>query len=526
MLVGEIIKLHAFNYPNKVALVEEDGTRLTWKEFNTRVNRLAHALHGLGLAKGDRVAIISRNSHQLAEFLFAVAKAGLVSVALNYRLTPFQLLAILQDCTPRAMLIQKEFTDAADSIYPKVASIEHVIGIDRGHSYPLDYESLLKQNLPEEPAIEVSENDLHTLLYTSGTSGEPKGVPQTHRRLMSGLWIEPFFRCRYHFDDIVLLGLPWSAAAGQFQIAAACLAAVTIVCHTFTAKSLAELVEREKVTVTYLGTTQYKIVRDYLDTCGRTYDLSSLRSIRVGARPMPSDQLKDMLDYFKIPYHQTHRCLGSTENIPILPVMLSGEDIARGLRPEATEKERRRVDSLGRPYLSMVRLIDEEGNDVPTGEMGEIIVKNEGVGSGYWNKPELTAEKFRDGWYYTGDLGSFDEDGYLYFHGRKDFLIKSGMLFVSPMEVENAILRHPAVAEVAVIGVPDEKWGEAVKALVTLKPGQQATEEEIRTHCREYLAGYQVPKSVDFLEDLPKDHQGKIAVKQLIKLYTERGGKA
>jgi len=343
---------------------------------------------------------------------------------------------------------------------------------------------------------------------------------------MSGLWIEPFFRCRYHFDDIVLLGLPWSAAAGQFQIAAACLAAVTIVCHTFTAKSFAELIEREKVTVTYLGSTQYKIVRDYLDTCGRTYDLSSLRSIRVGARPMPSDQLKDMLDYFKIPYHQTHRCLGSTENIPILPVMLSGEDIARGLRPEATEKERRRVDSLGRPYLSMVRLVDEEGNDVPTGEMGEIIVKNEGVGSGYWNKPELTAEKFRDGWYYTGDLGSFDEDGYLYFHGRKDFLIKSGMLFVSPMEVENAILRHPAVAEVAVIGVPDEKWGEAVKALVTLKPGQQATEEEIRTHCREYLAGYQVPKSVDFLEDLPKDHQGKIAVKQLIKLYTERGGKA
>ena len=503
MLVGDIPKLHAMNYPNKVALVDEDGARLTWKILNARINRLAHALQSLGLEKGNRVAIISRNCHQMAEFLFAVAKAGLVSVALNYRLTPFQLMAILQDCTPRAMLAQKEFTDTADSIHPEVSSIEHVIGIDKGHSYPLDYESLLEENSSDEPAFEVSENDLHTLLYTSGTAGEPKGVPQTHRRLMSGLWIEPFFRSRYYPDDVVLLGLPWSAAAGQFQIVAACLASTTIVCHTFTAQSFAELVEREKVTVTYLGGTQYKIVKDYLDTCGHTYDLSSLRSIRVGARPMLSDQLKEMLDYFNIPYQNTHRCLGSTENIPILPLMLSGEDIARGLRPDATEKERRRVDSLGRPYLSMVRIIDEEGNDVPTGEMGEIIVKNEGVGAGYWNKPELTAKKYRNGWYYTGDLGSFDEDGYVYFYGRKDFLIKSGMLFVSPMEVENAITRHPAVAEVAVIGVPDKKWGEAVKALVTLKPGQKATGEEIREHCRVYVAGFQVPKSVDFLEELP-----------------------
>jgi len=521
VLVGDIIKYHSFTYPNKVALIDEVGNRLTWKQFNLRVNRLANALHSLGFANGDRVAIISKNCPQLAEFLFAVAKAGLVSVALNYRLTSFQLTAIVEDSTPRAILSQKEFASASNIMQQNVSSIEHLIGIDTNHPFPLDYEALLEQNSPEEPLVDVSENDFHTLLYTSGTSGEPKGVPQTHRRLMSGLWIEPFFRCRYYFDDVILLGLPWSAAAGQFQIASACLAAATIICHTFTAQSFAELIEREKVTVTYLGSTQYKIVRDYLGNSERTYDLSSLRSLRVGARPMPSEQLKDMLDYFNIQYDQTHRCLGSTENIPILPTMLSGEDIARGLRPDATEKERKRVDSIGRPYLSMVRLIDEDGNDVPTGERGEIIVKNEGVGSGYWNKPELTAQKYRDGWYYTGDLGSFDEDGFLYFHGRKDFLIKSGMLFVSPLEVENAIMKHPAIAEVAVIGIPDDKWGEAVKALVVLKPGQNVTGEEITAHCRQYLAGFQIPKSVDFFDDLPKDHQGKIAFKQLRNAFIQ-----
>lgn len=524
MLLGEIVRLHSVSYPHKVALVDETAARLTWKQFNERVNRLANSLRGLGLTLGERVAILSRNSHQFAEFFFAVAKAGLVSVTLNYRSHPDQLLANLKDSTPKVILIQKEFANIADAICSQSSTIKYRIGIDPGHNYPLDYESLLNQSKPEEPAFDVSGDDLHALLYTSGTTGEPKGVPVTHSHWMSGLWHQAFVCVRYNFDDVLLLGLPLYAPAGQIQILAACFAGVTIVLHTFSGKGFAELVEREKVTVTYLGGTQYKIVRDYLDTCGRTYDFSSLRSLRVGARPMPSDQVKDMLDYFRIPYHNTHRSLGMTEDLPYCPTILSGEDIARGLQPGATEKEKRRVDSLGKPYLTLVKIIDNNGNEVPPGEVGEIVIKNEGVAPGYWNKPEITKERFKDGWYYTRDLGVFDEDGYLYFKGRKDFLIKSGMAFVAPLEVENAILRHPAVAEVAVIGVPDERWVEAVKALVSLKPNQQATEKEIKSHCRKHLAAYQVPKSVEFLEVLPKDDQGKIDVKGLRKLYAERAG--
>ncbi len=522
MFIGDILRLHALNYPNKLALVDESGARLTWREFNERVNRLANSLAGMGLAKGERVAIIARNCHQFAEFLFAVAKVGLVSVPLNYRLTGNQVLSIIRDSEPKALLIQEEFSSLINSIRSELSGVQSFIGIGTGHNYSIDYETLLGQNSSEEPKIKVQEDDMWALAYTSGTTGEPKGVPYTHRRWTSGLWINTFVRMRFDLDDIFLLGFPMYMISGLFHLLTACLASATVIIHTFAAESFAELIEKEKVTITYLGVTQYAIVREYLDNCGRNYDFSSLRSVQVGSRPMPTFQLKEMLDFFGIPYHNTHREYGATETVPLAVASLAGEDIARGLRPEASEKELSRVDSVGKPYLVEVRIVDENGNDVAPGEMGEIIFKGAFTDTGYWRKPELSKERFRDGWFYTSDFGVFDEDGYLYLRGRKDFMIKSGQLYVAPLEVENAILKHPAVGEVAVIDVPDEKWGEAVKALVCLKKGQHATEEEMREHCRKYLAGFQVPKSVDFLEALPKDPQGKTNVKELRRIYAQK----
>jgi long-chain acyl-CoA synthetase len=520
MLIGDIVRLHAFNYPNKVMLVEGEDTRLTYKEFNERVNRLANALRGLGLTKGERIVIFSRNSHQFAESYFAVAKAGLVFVAANWRAAPMQILSLIRDAGAKAMLVQKELSETINCIRAELPSVQHFIGVGDGHSYSLDYESLLAEHSPDEPQVDLSEDDLFVLLYTSGTTGEPKGIPNTHRQLVLSAWQEAFSRVRYAPDDVVLLGLPFAAPAGQLQLIAASLAGITLVIHTFGGRSLAELVEKESVTVTYLGSTQYKIVRDYLNSCRRTYDFSSLRSLRVGTRPMPADQVKEMLDYFKIPYSHTHRNYGLSECVHC--TWLDGNDIAQGLAPDASQKEKRRVDSVGKPYLVAIRIVDEEGNDVPAGEMGEIVINGEGVVSSYWNKPELTKERWKDGWFHTHDLGVFDEDGYLYFKGRKDFMIKSGMLFVAPLEVENAIMKHPSVDETAVIGVPDKKWGEAVKAIVRIKKGRHATEEEIKAHCRQHIAGYQVPKSVDFVEALPRDNQGKVDVKGLRKIYADR----
>ena len=519
ILVGDIPRLHALNYPSKLALVDETGSRLSWKQFNERACRLANALCSLGLTQGDRIAIIGQNSQQYAEFCFAVAKANLVAVGINNRLTGLQILDILRDCEPKAILVEKEFCGVIDLIGTELPTVRHTIGFGEGHRYSLDYETLLAEHPDHEPEVKVSEDSLYTLIYTSGTTGQPKGVPITHSHWMSGAWQVPFVYAGYGLDDIAMLGVPLNTAAGLVQLLGACLAGVTIVIHRFSAKSFSELIEREKVTVTYLGLTQYMIVRDYLDTCARTYDLNSLRSVLVGSRPMPTNKLKEMLDFFKIAYDHTYRSLGMTELLPSCATVLFGEDIAQGLRPEATEKERRRVDSVGKPYLMTVRVVDDYGNDVAPGEVGEIIVKGAWVATGYWNKPELSRERFKDGWFYTRDLGTFDEDGYLYFKGRKDFQIKSGQLFVSPFEVENAVLKHPAVSEVAVIGVPDEKWGEAVKALVCLKKGCSATEDEIKSHCRKYLAGFQVPKSVDFLVELPKDAQGKVDLKGLRRLY-------
>jgi len=519
MKIGDIVKFHATNYPNKLSLIDEGGTRFTWKQFDERVNKLANAFCSLGLTKGERVAIVAESCHEFTEFLFAAAKTGIVSVGLNYRATPQQILSMLRDCKAKAVLVQTKYSETIEPICSELEDVRTFISIGGRHGDFLDYESVLAEQPANEPEIQVGEEDLCSLLYTSGTTGEAKGVPLSHGRWIATAWREAFVFARYKLDDVVLLNMPFYSPSGQIVLFSACLAGATMVAHPFKPETFADLVEREKITVARLGMTQYQIVREFLDNCDRTYDFSSLNTLHVGSRPMPSGMLKEMLDFFNIPYHHTHRTYGMGEAIPNI-IYLSGEEIACGLRPDATDKEKERGDSVGRPYLCELKIIDENGKEVPTGETGEVLFKGEYLDVGYWNNPELTRERFRDGWWHTRDAGFLDEDGYLYLKGRKDFMIKSGQLFVAPLEVEEAILKHPAVAEAAVIGVPDQKWGEAVTALVRLKKESHSTGDEIKAHCRDYLAGFQIPKVVQFVEALPKDAQGKIDIKQLKREYT------
>jgi len=525
MLVGDIVRLHALNCPTKLALIGEDGTKFTWQVFNERVNRLSNALLGLGLEKGDRVAIVAGNSPEFAETYFAASKAGLVMAALNHRLMPSQLVALIRDAEPRVILIQQHLSELIDTIRSEFSGIEHFIGMGGRHGYALDYEALLAEGAPREPEIALGENDLHSLAYSSGTTGEPKGIPFTHRRWMSGLWQNTFVRMRMTHDDIFLSHFPMYMISGQFHMLTSFFAGGTTVIQDFNARTFAELIEREKVTITYLGGTQYMIVREYLDSCGLNYDLSSLRSVHVGSRPMGAEQLREMLDFFKIPYHATHKEYGATETVPFVVSILPGEDVARGLAPGASQKEHMKVESVGRPYLVEVRIVDDSGREVPAGETGEVVVRTEEMATGYWRKPQLSRERFHEGWFYTRDMGAFDEDGYLYLKGRKDFMIKSGQLFVSPAEVEDIIRRLPAVSDVAVIGVPDQKWGEMVTAVVCVKKGKHLEFAEIKQHCQKYLAGYQVPKAAYFADTLPKDAQGKTNIKELIRRYSRPEGR-
>jgi len=385
-----------------------------------------------------------------------------------------------------------------------------------GHGCPLDYEALLTEHLSNKVDIRVDEGDIFLVTYTTGTTGAPKGVITTHR-VWQSILLSRLLAYRLSVDDVYLAHGPLYLAGGLHHFFTACLGGGTVVVDTFSSGSFVELIEREKVTVTHLLPVHYKLIRDYLETSGRKHDLGSLKKLAFGAgQAAPAQQVVDILGFFGVTW--SNKLYGMTEG---MVSFLMPEDIAAGLSPEATEREWRRLDSVGKPILNTkVRVVDENDEDVPVGEAGEVLVKSDGLMVGYWNKPDLTRQAFRGGWYHTSDLGVLDEDGYLYLLGRKDALIKSGGFFVAPREVEDAILKHPAIAEVAVIGIPDETWGHVVKAVACLKKGQQATEQEIREHCREYLASYQVPKTVDFVEKLPKDPvYGKVSLKELMKIY-------
>jgi long-chain acyl-CoA synthetase len=518
MLVGDIVTSNARLYPNKICVVYEN-VRLTWAQFNERVNRLANVLLGLGLKKGDRVGILSENRHEYTEFFFAVAKAGLITVCLNYRLTKEQLLRIINDCQPRAIIIEDKHVTTIETV---AKNIEFVFGIGKNHGCPYDYEASLTASSSVEPEVELQEQDIFRLNYTTGTTGTSKGAMITHKNEITNC-IMRLQATPNTSDDVVLTAAPLFAAGVQCRFFGAVFLGCTFVITSFSAENFVKLVERERVTYASLLPTTFRMVKDYLKQSRRKYDLSSLSKFQPeGGQHCPGADLKEMLDYFNIPPNMTCKPYGMTEAMP--STYLIPEDVAVTLSPKATEKEKRRLDSIGKPLFNgQVRVVDENDNDVPKGQIGEIIVKGDQVMKGYWNNPELTARALRGGWFHTSDLGVLDEDGYLYFAGRKDFVIKTGGLLVGPEEVEAVIMEHPAVAEVAVIGLSDERWGQAVTAITCLKQGCSITGEEIIEHCRKRLASFQVPKAVIFTEKLPRDiAYSKIDRLGLIRTYNGR----
>lgn len=525
MLIGEIVTTNARQAGSAPAMIESrTGLRRSWAELDERTNRLAHALVKLGLRKGDRAAILSENSVACAEFYFAVAKIGVIGCALNYRLQPPQIARHLQRAVPRAIFYQGAYEallrEASLGLSPSIHRIDQVGG-------PSDYEAMIAASPGTPPAATVAPDDPLMITYSSGTTGLPKGVIATHRNRIAFAEETCRFTEQYRRDDKVLNSAPFCAGvSGQAQLGAAALAGAATVMDVLTPAAWADTVEREGVTA--LVTTKSRLipVREHLAATQRTPDFRSLRRATIGGQAHSVEELRDIVEFLGL--SSCAKMYGMSETSAAGTRLLDAE-VAAGLAPDATEAERRRLLSVGRALPGMEVRVQraDGGDDAPPGEVGEILLRGECVSPGYWDDSSLTQQCFRDGWFCTGDMGLLDADGFLHLRGRRDYMIRTGGFQVAPIEVEQVIQEHPAVLQVAVVGTPDERWGEAVTAVVRPTGGPKEFERlegELRTFCRERLAGYQVPKRWLAMDRLPTDEQGRVDLKAVRALTAGSAG--
>jgi len=510
MVLGELLFRSVRNNPDRLVVVDRsNNANCTYGDLNARVNRLAHALTDVGVGKGDRVAIVQHNCLQYIETLFATTKIGAVLTALDYRAALRELKYLLNDSEATTLIGGGKYLNPISSIRSELRTVKTFICIGQSTGQMLSYEELISSYSPAEPVTNVDENDLATLYYTSGTTGLPKGVMMTHGNLVAAT-MNMLKALPVTADDITLHTSPFSHIASIWPLLGHIYVNGTnVTVDRFDPKVVLEAIEGNRVTTWNSVPTMILRLVEYPDLT--RYNLSSLRWIGYGASPMPTEVLKKAIQVIGNIFVQVY---GLTETY-IVTLLATEDHILQGF-----EDKVRRLRSCGKPLAGLqVRVVNEQGKDIAPGEVGEITVKGASVTPGYWKLPRETAKTIKRGWFYTGDLATVDEEGYIYIIDRKKEIIISGGENISPKEIEEVIYRHPSVFEVAIIGVPDEKWGEAVKAVVALKEGKTATEEELIAFCKENLAHFKAPKSVDFVNSLPKTASGKISRKELKDRY-------
>lgn len=504
MNIGLLASRNAWRYPDKVALVDANcGLRVTWRQWNQRINRLAHAMLAKGLRRGDRVSIYSRNSIEFLELFLAGAKTGIVVAPLNWRFTPEEIAYTLNNCEPRGILVHQEYAEAFRSVQAAIPSIEFTVGIGKQLGFALDYEDWISAQSDSEPAgvDSVGDDDLYFICYTGGTTGIAKGVMITHKNAATTI-ANMTAAERIQADDVYLV-------LGQmFHIAvllphAYLFHGARVVILNFEPRRTLEVMANERVSSMLAISTMMNYMLDVPDFS--SFDLRALRMVSYGGGPFSSTTLARAMEAF--PGVDFLQYMGQTE-VSIMSAWLSPDDHRRAMASEP-----HLLKSCGREALYCdLRIVDEDDRPVPRDAktVGEMIVRGDNVMKGYWRMPELTAETLRNGWCHTGDLATWDEKGYLYVVDRKKDMIVSGGENIYSAAVEEAVYKHPAVKECAVIGVPHPAYGETVKAVVVLREGYQVTPEEIIEACRKHLASYMKPTSIEFVDALPKAPTGKV----------------
>ena len=514
MDIGQIPTRNARRYPKKEAIVDGDY-RCTFLEFNNRVNRFSNSLLKLGLKKGDRVGILLRNYHEYIEILFSLAKRGLVAVPINSRLKEREVRYQLENSGSRVFIIGPEYIEIARKLKGDLSGIDLYITVRSFEDLMLNYEELVVSGDATDSDMYIDENDIISIMYTSGTTGLPKGAIWTHRNILDTIFnLIVAYKTDSEDKSLILAPLFHGAITVPMLHQFFFLGATVVLYHkeSLDPETVLGLIEKEKITTTFMVPTMIEALLEH-PFMGK-YNLSSLKDIKYSGAPTAINTIKKAIGTFgKIFYH----AYGLTEASGGVTFLKKEEHFLEG-----SEAQLKRLESAGKEYVNIhLRIIDDDGKDVPIGCVGEIIVKGDKITKGYWNLPKETQESLRGGWFFTGDLGRLDEEGYLFIVGRKKDMIRSGGENIYPAEIEEIVKTHPAVESVAVIGVPNKRWGEEVRAVVVLKKGTNATEEEIIELCKRNLASYKKPKSVYFAESLPINEMGKVQKNILKEIYVK-----
>jgi len=510
--IGEILRVHARKHPRKMAVKDWRGKTLTYPELDSRTNRLANALLSMNLRKGDRVAIMLYNCAEYIEVYCALAKTGLVAVPVNWRFVGKEIEYVVNHSDSKAMIVSEDFVDVINSVrsgFEKIEDKNYVV-VGRSAEGYVNYENLIADSSDRAPKVRVNGEDTWIQVYTSGTTGIPKGVVRSHESYIFSYLIEAV-EFGFSEKDYGMIVMPLYHVNSTFYGPLFLYIGASLYIGRdkgFDPVELLSVISRERVTFTSLIPTHYNMILNVPEDERKKYDVSSVRKLLCSSAPVRSHVKKGILKCF--PNVELYEAYGSTE-----------AGLVTILRPE---DQLRKLGSMGRECLGtdVIKLLDGKGKEVPVGEVGELYSKGPMMFDEYYKDPEKTRSSFRDEFFSAGDMVKRDEEGYYYIVERKDNMIITGGEHVYPSEVEEIISQHPKVFDVAVIGVPDDIWGEAVKAVVTLKEGETATPEEIIEWCRGKMAGFKKPKSVEFISDseMPRTTTGKILHRKLREKYS------
>jgi long-chain acyl-CoA synthetase len=507
----DILAVHAAQSPDRTALVDDAGRRRSYAELNARANRAATAFAGLGLNAGQRCAHLHHNCIEGFEVGHALRKLGAVSTPMNTRLRGAEIAYLLNDSGARVVVAGPEFTAAVDEARPEVEDAGRRRWLALGDGAPppgwRSYEEVLAAAGDAAPPGSGAMG-APTMIYTAGTTGNPKGAVRGGG-LDPGViatWMAAF---RFSGEDVHLLAGPsYHSAPGAFSGLQQMIGATTVVLRHFHAETALRLIAEHRVTTTFMAPILVRRILDLPDAVRLAHDVSSIRCVIVGAAPFPADLKRRAVEFLGPHVFEFY---GSTETG--LVTLITPDDLLR--KPQ----------SCGRALPGVeIRLLDDDGEEVPEGEPGELWTRSPSVFTGYHNRPEATARNRRDGFFTVGDVAWRDDEGFIHICDRKVDMVISGGVNIYPAEIEAVLHGHPAVEDCAVIGVPDGEWGESLKAVVKLQPGGDAGEEELIGFVGERLAAYKRPRSVDFVDDFPRDAAGKL-VKRLLRerYWTEAG---